>query len=51
VRLARDPERSAALGRAGRAEVEARFSLGAMVAQYQGLYDRLLGRNSVGSGH
>lgn len=42
VRLARQPSRAAAMGRAGRAEVEGRFSLQAMVAAYQGLYDRQL---------
>jgi sugar transferase (PEP-CTERM/EpsH1 system associated) len=42
VGLARNPARAAAMGRAGRAEVEARFSLQAMVAAYQGLYDRQL---------
>ncbi len=44
VRLATDPARAAAMGRAGRAVVERRFSLPAMVAAYQGLYDRLLAR-------
>ena len=42
VRLARNPDRSAELGRAGRAQVEARFSMSTMVGAYQGLYDRLL---------
>lgn len=42
VRLARNPERSAELGRAARAQVEARFSMSTMVGAYQGLYDRLL---------
>ena len=40
--LAADPLRAVAMGRAGCAEAEARFSLPAMVATYQGLYDRLL---------
>ena len=40
--LAQNPQRAAQLGRAGRAEVERRFSMAAMVASYQGLYDRLL---------
>lgn len=44
VLLATDPARSAAMGRAGRAAVEARFSLEAMVAAYENVYDRLLGR-------
>lgn len=42
VRMATDPARAAAMGRAGRAEVERRFSLQAMVAAYQGLYSREL---------
>ena len=42
VQLASDPQSAAAMGREGRAEVERRFSLEAMVAAYQGLYDRLL---------
>lgn len=37
--LAREPARAAAYGRAARAEVERRFSLQAMVAAYQGLYE------------
>lgn len=40
----RDPAQARRLGQAGRAEVEARYSLQAMVAAYQGLYDRQLGR-------
>ncbi|APW39493.1 sugar transferase [Rhodoferax koreense] len=43
VRLASDPARAARMGQEGRAECEARFSLPAMVAAYQGLYDRQLG--------
>jgi sugar transferase (PEP-CTERM/EpsH1 system associated) len=42
VRLASSPDRAAAMGRAGRARVERQFSLPAMVAAYQDLYDRLL---------
>lgn len=42
VRLATDPGLAAAMGRAGRAEVQARFSLDAMVAAYQNLYAREL---------
>jgi sugar transferase (PEP-CTERM/EpsH1 system associated) len=42
IELARQPEHARALGRAGRADVESRFSLRSMVAAYQGLYDRLL---------
>jgi glycosyltransferase involved in cell wall biosynthesis len=42
VRLAGDPARALAMGRAGRALVEQRFSLPAMVGAYQGLYEELL---------
>ena len=42
VRLASDPSRAAGMGQAGRAVVESKFSLPAMVATYRGLYDRLL---------
>lgn len=41
-RMATDPGRASAMGRAGRAEVERRFSLQAMVASYQRLYDEQL---------
>lgn len=41
--LWRAPALAATWGRAGRAEVEARYSLQAMVAAYQGLYDQQLG--------
>jgi sugar transferase (PEP-CTERM/EpsH1 system associated) len=44
LQLWRDQPGAAALGRAGRAEVERRFSLSAMVAAYQGLYDEQLAR-------
>lgn len=39
---ATDPERAREAGRAGRAEIERRFSMEAMVGAYRGLYDRLL---------
>ncbi len=42
VRMAADPARAAGMGQAGRAEVERRFSLQAMVAAYRDLYDRQL---------
>ena len=42
IEAAREPDQTRAFGRAGRAEVERRFSLAAMVSAYQGLYDRLL---------
>lgn len=40
--LWRDPQATAAMGRAGRAEVERRFSMQAMVGAYQDLYDQQL---------
>lgn len=42
VALAAEPQRAHALGRAGRAEVERRFSLAAMVGAYRALYEREL---------
>ncbi len=39
LRLATDPERARALGRAGRQAAEDSFSLGAMTSAYQSLYD------------
>lgn len=48
VRMASDPARAVVMGRAGRAEAERRFSMQAMVDAYQGVYDRLLGRSTVG---
>jgi sugar transferase (PEP-CTERM/EpsH1 system associated) len=44
LRLAEDPTRARAMGSAGRRLAEERFSLQAMVAAYQGIYDKLLGR-------
>jgi sugar transferase (PEP-CTERM/EpsH1 system associated) len=46
--LATDPAHAAALGRAGRAAAEARFSLQAMVAAYRAVYDRGLRAAGVG---
>jgi sugar transferase (PEP-CTERM/EpsH1 system associated) len=40
VQLAGDTQRAMEMGRAGRARMEARFSLGAMVAAYQAVYDQ-----------
>jgi glycosyltransferase involved in cell wall biosynthesis len=40
VRMADDQARARVMGRAGRLEVESRFSLEAMVAAYQRLYER-----------
>ena len=45
VEMAGQPAGALAMGQAGRAEVERRFSMQAMVAAYQGLYDRLLERS------
>lgn len=42
--LAADPARARAMGRAGRDAVEQRFSLPAMVAAYERVYDSVLGR-------
>jgi len=44
VALARDPARAAALGAAGRADVERRFSLQAMVGAYQRVYENALAK-------
>ena len=43
----RDPAAAQRMGRAGRAEVERRFSMQAMVTAYQGLYDARLARRAV----
>ena len=51
---AADPETSRGQGQAGRRRVEAEFSMGAMTAAYQGLYDRLLagtGRSAAAATH
>lgn len=42
IAYAQDPEQAQAVGRQGRAEVERRFSLDAMVGAYRSVYDRLL---------
>lgn len=42
IASATDPDQARMKGQAGRAEVERRFSMEAMVGAYQGLYDRLL---------
>lgn len=47
VMLAGDPERARAMGAAGRAAVDSQYGLGAMVAAYQGVYDRLLSTRGV----
>ena len=51
MRLSMAPEVAAAMGREGRADALRRFSMQAMVGQYQGLYDRLLGRLRVNEDH
>lgn len=47
VRLANSPELARQMGSAGRAAVERKFSMEAMVAAYRGTYDRLLHRSGV----
>lgn len=42
VRLASHPDTAAEMGRAGRNDAEARFSMAAMVSTYLGVYDRQL---------
>lgn len=42
IAYADNPDQARSAGRAGRAEVERRFGLAAMVAAYQGIYDKLL---------
>ena len=44
VRLANDRELAQRMGRAGRNAVEQKFSMNAMIATYQGTYDKLLHR-------
>ena len=46
IRMAAEPVRAAAMGRAGRSRVEESFSLPAMVGAYQELYDRMLTERS-----
>lgn len=43
LRMAQDPARAAAFGRAGRADAVRRFSMQAMVSTYQGVYETQLG--------
>lgn len=40
LKLARDPTMTLAMGRAGRASAEARFSMQSKVSGYSGIYDR-----------
>jgi sugar transferase (PEP-CTERM/EpsH1 system associated) len=51
IRMAADRTRAVALGSAGRARVEARFSLPAMVASYRRLYDGMLAERSKQAAH
>lgn len=51
VRYAENPDAAKAIGEAGRQRVEQNFSLNAMVAAYQGVYDQLLHRSGVISKH
>ena len=46
VQMAREPVRAAAFGAAGRRVIEQRFSMPAMVAAYQAVYDRVLRRGA-----
>jgi glycosyltransferase involved in cell wall biosynthesis len=51
---AADPDRARGQGHAGKRRVEGEFSMGAMTAAYQGLYDRLLagtGRSAAAATH
>ena len=49
VAYASSPDQACAAGRAGRASIERRFSLTAMVGQYQALYEELLKARSAKS--
>ncbi|WP_284615906.1 TIGR03088 family PEP-CTERM/XrtA system glycosyltransferase [Aquabacterium humicola] len=49
--LACDPPRAAAMGRAGRQRAVSQFSLQAMVARYQDLYDQQLRNKRAGQPH
>ena len=50
VRLASQPDAATGMGRAGRELVERKFSMNAMVAAYQGAYDKLLHLGSASAG-
>ena len=47
VLLANSPDRARRMGQLGRARVEEKFSMNAMVAAYLGTYDKLLGRSGM----
>lgn len=51
VRLARDPDLAKNMGQTGRGLVERKFSMNAMVAAYQGTYDKLLHRTGAHPEH
>lgn len=51
VRFATQPETSKDMGRAGRSAIEQKFSMEAMVAAYQGAYDKLLHQHGANSKH
>ena len=50
VRLANQPDAAQDMGRAGRDLVERKFSMNAMVAAYQGTYDKLLHLGGASAG-
>ncbi|MDP3537312.1 MAG: TIGR03088 family PEP-CTERM/XrtA system glycosyltransferase [Azonexus sp.] len=51
VRLAHEPTRAKDMGQAGRNLIEKKFSMNAMVAAYQGTYDKLLHRTGANPEH
>lgn len=51
IRLANAPARAKAMGQAGRQVIEQKFSMKAMVAAYQGTYDKLLRRTGANPRH
>jgi sugar transferase (PEP-CTERM/EpsH1 system associated) len=51
VKLANQPDTARNMGRAGRSAVEQKFSMEAMVAAYQGAYDKLLHRPGANPKH
>jgi glycosyltransferase involved in cell wall biosynthesis len=51
VRLANAPDLAKAMGQAGRQVIEQKFSMKAMVAAYQGTYDKLLRRTGANLKH
>ena len=51
VRLATQPNLAKNMGIAGRSKIEQKFSMEAMVAAYQGAYDKLLHRTGASSQH